>query len=350
MKKATLLIVDDVPENLDVLIGILEPVYNIQIATNGERAISIAGREEKPDVILLDIIMPGMNGYEVCQQLKSDDSTKDIPIIFVTAKNEVEDESKGFDLGAVDYITKPVSSSIVLKRIETQLRIYDTNRFLTEKVDEQTRELRDLTSKLLYVQEEERKRIARELHDDLSQRMAALSIKAGNLEQKTESEEQKSELRDLHKALVNVATDIHGLSRRLHPSILDDLGLVDALRSEIDSFKEREGIFVNFDASEAINNLSSDVELSLFRIVQESLRNIIKYSAASHVNVELKDVDNTIYLSVQDNGMGFDVPSAMRSPGLGLQSMRERAKLINGDLKISSVLNEGTKIEIKIEK
>ena len=145
-QRATILIVDDMPENIDVLRGILKQHYELKIATNGKKALQIArggSRQElqqelKPDLILLDIMMPEMNGYEVCRKLKADYQTADIPVIFVTAKGRVDDETRGFDLGAVDYITKPVSPALVLRRVRTHLNLYDQKRLLDDQVKQQT--------------------------------------------------------------------------------------------------------------------------------------------------------------------------------------------------------------------
>ncbi len=137
----TILVVDDTPDNIDVLSGLLRPAYRVKAATSGERALQIARAQPHPDLILLDIMMPGMDGYQVCETLKSDPRTRHIPVIFVTARSEVEDEARGLALGAVDYITKPVSPPIVLARVRTHLRLYDQNRQLEEKVRERTAEL-----------------------------------------------------------------------------------------------------------------------------------------------------------------------------------------------------------------
>ena len=104
-----ILIVDDTPENVDVLAGILRAYYQIKVAVNGPKALKIAQSDPAPALILLDVMMPEMDGYEVCRQLQADERTQRIPVIFVTAKSEVEDEAQGFGLGAVDYIIKPVS-------------------------------------------------------------------------------------------------------------------------------------------------------------------------------------------------------------------------------------------------
>ena len=139
--KPTILIVDDTPNNITVLYNILTD-YNVKAANNGSKALEIASRF-KPDIILLDIMMPEMDGYDVCMKLKRDHRTKNIPVIFVTAMDEETDETRGFELGAVDYITKPVSPPIVLARVKTHLNLYDQNRALEGLVNERTRELNE---------------------------------------------------------------------------------------------------------------------------------------------------------------------------------------------------------------
>jgi phosphoserine phosphatase RsbU/P len=119
----TVLVIDDSPENIDLLNGLLKQDYKIRVALNGEKALKIARSEAPPDIVLLDIMMPAMDGYEVCRRLKADPKTRDIPIIFVTAKSDESDETKGLEIGAVDYITKPFSPPIVRARIKTHLAL-----------------------------------------------------------------------------------------------------------------------------------------------------------------------------------------------------------------------------------
>lgn len=142
-----ILIVDDTPENLDVVGGILGRYYNLLFAINGILALKIA-KAQKPDLILLDVMMPEVDGYEVCRALKEDDDLRDIPIIFLTAKSEVEDEEKGFKLGCVDYIAKPISPPILIERVKTHLALkqakdflYKQNNILEERVRERTEKL-----------------------------------------------------------------------------------------------------------------------------------------------------------------------------------------------------------------
>lgn len=147
-RQATILVVDDTPENIDVLVGILGEDYQVRAARGGEQALKLA-RKAPPDLILLDIMMPDVDGFEVCRRLKEDFTTRHIPIIFVTAKIEMKDELAGLDLGAVDYITKPVSPPIVLARVRTHLALYDQNRELERQVRARTAELHDTRLKVI---------------------------------------------------------------------------------------------------------------------------------------------------------------------------------------------------------
>ena len=139
-RKYIVLVVDDLPQNLDVMKGILLPEYDVRLTTKPKSVMNIA-KAVKPDIILLDIMMPEVNGYQVCQQLKADPETQGIPVIFVSAMTDVKDEQKGFDLGAVDYITKPVVEAIVKARVNTHLLLSDQMRATQQLVAKKTKEL-----------------------------------------------------------------------------------------------------------------------------------------------------------------------------------------------------------------
>jgi chemotaxis protein methyltransferase CheR len=147
-ERATILVVDDTPENLTLMNSLLKDDYKVKVANNGEKALRIAASDSPPNLILLDIMMPGMDGYEVCRQLKSDPKTMSIPVIFLTAKSEMEDEQKGLEIGAVDYIIKPISPPIVMARIKNHLALKtlaeslrNQNTFLEREVAKRTAEL-----------------------------------------------------------------------------------------------------------------------------------------------------------------------------------------------------------------
>jgi len=147
-RKATLLVVDDTPANLTLMSDLLKENYKVKVATGGARALEIARSANPPDLILLDIMMPEMDGYAVCKELKKDPKTWGIPIIFLTAKAEPEDEGKGLELGACDYITKPISPSVVLARIQTQLQLKNYSDHLEHMVRERTLALAKANHKL----------------------------------------------------------------------------------------------------------------------------------------------------------------------------------------------------------
>lgn len=146
--KSSLLLVDDAPENLELIGGLLSDLYNVKVAASGERALKILGGEDLPDLILLDVMMPGLSGWDVCRAIKTERRLKDIPIIFLTAKTDVADEQAGLELGAVDYITKPISPPILLARVATHLKLKqakdflsDNNAYLAAEVDRRTAEI-----------------------------------------------------------------------------------------------------------------------------------------------------------------------------------------------------------------
>lgn len=146
----TVLVVDDTPQNIDVLRGILKHQYDVKAAIDGKTALKVAEKVQ-PDLILLDIMMPGMTGLEVCERLKANPETAHIPVIFVTALSEIEDEQRGFDAGAVDYITKPVQPPVVMARVRTHLALAHQQRSCQQVVTQRTRELQDSQRSAIYM-------------------------------------------------------------------------------------------------------------------------------------------------------------------------------------------------------
>lgn len=151
--KATVLVVDDTPANLSLMTGLLRDIYKVKAAIDGEKALRIAQSDAPPDLILLDIMMPGMDGYEVCRRLQANPVTRDIPIIFLTAKAGIEDEKMGLELGAVDYITKPISPPIVLARVRNHLALKASADFLRNKADFLEAEVVRRTAEVMAIQD-----------------------------------------------------------------------------------------------------------------------------------------------------------------------------------------------------
>jgi PAS domain S-box-containing protein len=208
---------------------------------------------------------------------------------------------------------------------------------------------RDLSSRLLRAQELERQRLAREMHDDLTQRLAVVAIQVGKLEQQSGVNGPVAEsLRRARDELIKLSQDVHALSRQLHPSILDDLGLVDALRSECAAFQQREGIAAVLSVKNVPRDLSKDTAICLYRIAQEALRNVARHSGASRVEVTLTGGKEEVLLRVHDEGKGFDAERTRTHWGIGLASMEERARLVDGDLRIESQPGNGTTVIVAV--
>jgi signal transduction histidine kinase len=210
--------------------------------------------------------------------------------------------------------------------------------------------LSSVSRRLIEAQEQERARIARELHDDLSQRMALLGISLAQFEQGMPdlSSQARQQMHIMAEVVTEVSSEIHNLSHQLHPSKLDTLGLVaavDGLCRELSDQHDLQVLFVNSDIP---GQIPKDVTLCLFRIVQEALRNVLKHSGAANAKVELSGHDDRIDLCISDSGAGFRPESAKGEAGLGLVSMRERLRLVRGHLSIESRPSHGTRIHVRV--
>jgi PAS domain S-box-containing protein len=219
-----------------------------------------------------------------------------------------------------------------------------------DKIKEREHDLQKLTHRLIGRQEEENRRLSRELHDDLTQRLAVLAIQAGRMEQEAMKGGQPAltEFDELKNQAIQISSDVHNLSRQIHPSILDVLGLEKAIKSECTRFSQREGIPVDFTAERIPAALPKDAALSLYRIIQEGLANIAKHACAGQISVSLKGNDDSLFLSIRDDGIGFDAAEVRKKPGLGLSSMRERVRIIHGEVHIHSEPGTGSTIEVKM--
>ena len=210
--------------------------------------------------------------------------------------------------------------------------------------------LRSLGSRLIAAQEEERKRLARELHDDLSQRMAVLSIELDQMGQGlNRSLGLRKRFEQLQLQTQEIANDIHRLSYKLHPSKLDHVGLAAAIKSLCEELIVQSGKpRIHFHQSGFPADLPKDITLCIFRIAQEALRNCVKYSRAESAQVVLTKTSQAIHLSVSDNGCGFDMTSGVMEKGLGFISMKERLRLVCGQINICSHPQRGTRIDVSV--
>jgi two-component system CheB/CheR fusion protein len=211
-------------------------------------------------------------------------------------------------------------------------------------------ELRALTANLLQSQGEERRRVSRELHDDLSQKMAKLQFDVETLEQQLPSEFQqwKTGLLSIRDEVGTLSNDIRRIAYQLHPSSLDHLGLSVALRSLCTEFAEREKLDVNFNARKVPKRIPPDIASSLYRVVQEALRNVVKHAGTTEVSLTLTGGAGQLSLTIRDNGAGFDARSVQGKGGLGLISMQERVRLVNGEFSVKSTPGHGVSITIHV--
>jgi PAS domain S-box-containing protein len=210
---------------------------------------------------------------------------------------------------------------------------------------------RRLSQKLLHAQEDERRRLARELHDDLTQRVAGLAMLAWSTLQALERDPGRDvggNLREVALELERIANEVQTLARDLHPPALDSMGLADALRQDCATFAKRAGMAVSVDCGELPPDLAPDVALAIYRVVQEGLRNVRTHSGVREATVRLQADDAGLHLAIADDGVGFDAGDARQRRGLGLSSLDERARLAGGTLKVHSAPGRGTRLEVHI--
>jgi len=209
--------------------------------------------------------------------------------------------------------------------------------------------LANVNRRLIEAQEQERARIARELHDDIGQRLSVMAIQLEQL-QKDEgvSVEVRGEVREIRQQLIEALNDTQTLSHELHTSKLEYLGIAAAARSFCREFSDQHGVEIEFQSSDLPDAVPLNISLCLFRVLQESLHNAAKHSGVRHFEARLSSIPGQIHLAVRDSGLGFDTEVAKESPGLGLVSMQERLKLLNGVLSIESRPKQGTTINARI--
>jgi signal transduction histidine kinase len=206
--------------------------------------------------------------------------------------------------------------------------------------------LEDLAGRLIHAQEEERRRIGRELHDHVSQMLGVLTIKIDPVRAREESTPGiGAALDELRRDASDIADDVHRLSHRLHSSTLDYLGLVPALQKLVSEFCKRHDIAITFAHTSVAPSLPSDVALCLFRVAEESLTNIAKHSRARSANVHVTGEPDGIHLRIEDAGTGFDMTTLQRKAGLGFVSMQERLRVLHGTIHVDSAPSRGTRID-----
>jgi signal transduction histidine kinase len=335
---STILIVDDNASARETLVAMLEnQEYLIELAEDGFHALQIL-HQLQPDLILLDVMMPGMDGFEVCRRIRAASQLAEVPIIMLTALDDRASLLQGIEAGADDFLIKPVDRYELTARVRTITRL---NRYRILK--EQRENLREMTERLITAQEQERQHISRELHDDLGQALTLQMLSLRNLQNDLAlpSEELYKRLQALHDQTYDIFIKIRGLAQDLRPPILDALGLKVSMQTYCTEFTRRTHLPVTFEVDETLPPLPDIYNITLYRVLQEALNNILKHAHASHAWVDLSREDDNIILIVQDNGLGFK-PGEVRSNGMGLSNMQERVTIAGGNFSVRSNQRRGT--------
>lgn len=369
----SILIVDDTPVNLALMVEYLEGNgFAVRVARSGENALRSV-HYDPPHLILLDILMPGIDGFETCRRLQADERTRDIPVIFMTALTNTEDKVKAFEMGAVDYVTKPLQHEEVLARILTHLRQRNLTRELQaqnhqlaysnqvekarlfEAVNQQRTQLRTLTHKLNEVQENERRALARELHDEIGQALTAIHINLAAIQKDLPAANfARVRERVIESTLLadQILDQIRELALDLRPPMLDDLGLVPTLRWYLKRYSTRLKIETELILTGLETRPIPAIETALYRVIQEALTNTARHAAASKVSVALVRNESMVVVDIADNGQGFDVAEVLarvgQPHGMGLLGMRERVTLLGGRFDIEAQPGAGTRLLFSI--
>lgn len=364
--RTTILIVDDNEALRYSLVRTLRDAgYDVLEAKTGAEAIELASK--LPDLITLDVNLPDIDGFKVCRTLKSDPLTNHIPVLHVSSTFvEPEYRAQGLKGGADGYLAEPIDRAELLATVGALLRlkqaerearrhselteiahkeIRELNAGLEQRVKERTIELerknaeiQELNGRLMQLQDDERRRLARELHDSTGQMLAALNINLNLLKTLTaDSGERITKLAQDSSALTEELTrQLRTMSYLLHPPLLDEAGLESALRWYVEGFSQRSTIAVELKISENFDRLPGEVELALFRVVQESLTNVHRHSGSRAANVHIARDHDKIAVEVRDQGRSAQPVKKAFAPGVGILGMRERLRLLGGKLEIHS--------------
>jgi signal transduction histidine kinase len=369
---AKVLVLDDRPEDRELMIVLLEYAgHDVIEAADGEAALELA-RRHQPELIITDILMPGMNGYEFVRRVREDAEVGATPVIFCTA-NYLEGEVRELAAacGVSRFISKPCSPEVVQATVDEALRgpeplplpsppgpefereqLRVINDKLVEKVAELERaseQRRKLLGLVMNAQEHERQRIADGIHDDSLQTVVAVGLALANVRRQVENQQALESVERLQQVVKLAAQRLRSLLFELRPTELQRQGLVAALRAYLQHVEREEGLAFMID-----DRLASEPEPDLrgfvYRVAQELLINVRKHAGASRVDVTLSMRDGRHVVAVRDDGVGFDVAEALRArPGhLGLAALTERMQQAGGVLRVESAPGAGAMVEFEV--
>lgn len=347
--QVNILMVDDQPAKLmsyEVMLG--ELGENLIKANSGREALEILLKTDVA-VVLMDVSMPELDGFELADIIRQHPRFQKTAIIFISAVHLTDlDRLKGYQRGAVDYISVPVIPELLRAKVSVFAELHRR----AQQLEALNRELRRLSSSLIAMQDEERRRIARELHDGLGQELtAAKMIVDGILLQDVSGPVSKHAAADASGLIDRAIQQVRSISHLLHPPLLDEVGLLSALRWFLEGLTKRSGIETFLDVQPPeFPRLPSEMETATFRIVQEALNNVFRHSGARHGWIALQNRDDKLTVTIRDDGKGIDESVTEFRPdsiGMGIGGMRQRVKEFGGELRLASA-NPGTLVEVMI--
>lgn len=356
-----ILVVDDNETYLLYLEIILYEIHaNIIKADSAVKALELT-KDVDLTLAIIDVQMPVMNGFELASELNSVRTDNKIPIIFLTAATPSDEKvMKGYEAGAVDFIIKPLNKSILISKVNVFLELFRQKQRIIEKTEklrvsetqllQAKKQLEQVNQHLINAIEEERTNISYKVHDELGQSMTALKMDLNWVRQNLHEKESLERKLDRMIISVNeVIKKVQRISVEMHPGILDDLGLVAAIEWYCKDFEERTAILCNLTLEETEEDMTS-INLSLFRILQEAMTNVIRHSKATSVSIELINLKNEVIMMISDNGIGIPAMILTSPKSFGIMSMRQRAAQCGGFIDFSNVPGNGLIIEIRIPK
>jgi len=348
------LIIDDARQNILVLGSMLEMEgYEVLVAASGPEALEIAQTYPPPDLILLDIMMPGMDGFEVIRRLKENPVSRLIPVIFISALDEPDQKLQAFRAGAVDYITKPFQNEEMVARVHTHLQLATIEELKSEIAQRKCAEaalqasqntLSALTDELSLAEERERRRIALALHDQVVQNLALGKLKLDQAIKKGLIPRDAAVV-DLQGILDGSMRDLRNLSTDLSHPLLYEVGLKAAIESLGERLAGEHGFRLVISGDEALE-LREDVRVTLFQMARECIINIVKHARASTATVLISMKEASVCLEVLDDGDGYDLPTCRE--GFGLAYIRQRVAFLGGSMKIFTAPGMGTSVVIEL--
>lgn len=331
-EKLNILLVDDQPTKLMAYEAVLgELGENLIEAHSGMEALEQLLKNDVA-LVLMDVCMPGMDGFETAEMIHQHPRFENTPIVFVSGICVTEmDRLKGYRCGAVDYVPVPAPPELLRAKVKT---LVDLHR--------KTRQLEVLNAKMTLLQEEERRRIARDLHDSIGQLLAAISMNHSAVQSESERLSARAAqcLQENVGMVEEVSKQIRTISYLLHPPLLEEAGLEPALRCFVDGFAKRSDIAVSLQISPNLGRLPQEAEICIFRVVQECLTNVHRHSGSRTAAVRVTREKTYVRVEVEDAGKGIPF-AASRLAGVGVLGMRERLRNLGGTLDIRSS-NEGT--------